>query len=49
LDPNAKTKVLKYLKSYGSHIWGFANQTMRIGLICKRPLYSSHVTKSENQ
>jgi hypothetical protein len=35
LDQSAKTKVLGHLKSYGSHLCGFANQIMEFGPICK--------------
>jgi hypothetical protein len=41
LDPSTKTKVLDYLKSYGSHIWGFANQIVNFGLNCKKHLIYS--------
>jgi hypothetical protein len=37
LDLSAKTMEIGYLKSYGSHIWRFANETISLGLICKKP------------
>jgi hypothetical protein len=36
LDLSAKTMELGYLKSYSSHIWRFAKETMSFGLICKK-------------
>jgi hypothetical protein len=28
-----------YPKSYGSHIWRFANETISFGLICKKATF----------
>jgi hypothetical protein len=39
LDLSAKTMELGYLKSYGSHIWKFAKETMSFGLICKKDTF----------
>jgi hypothetical protein len=36
LDLSAKIMEIGYLKSYGSHIWRFANETISFGLICKK-------------
>jgi hypothetical protein len=36
LDLSAKIMKLGYLKSYGSHIWRFSNETISFGLICKK-------------
>jgi hypothetical protein len=47
LDLSAKTKELGYPKAYGSRMWGFPSQKMWNGLICKKPLNSSHVAKSK--
>lgn len=37
LDLSAKTMKLGCLRSYGSHIWEFANETLSFGPICKKP------------
>jgi hypothetical protein len=36
LDLSAKNMELGYLKSYGSHVWRLANETMRFGPNCKK-------------
>jgi hypothetical protein len=41
LDLSAKTMKLGYLNSYGSHVCGFANETLSFGLICKKPHLNS--------
>jgi hypothetical protein len=39
LDLSAKIMEIGYLKSYGSHIWRFANETISFGLICKKATF----------
>jgi hypothetical protein len=39
LDLSAKTMEIGYLKSYGSHIWRFANETISFGLIWKKATF----------
>ena len=39
LDLSAKIMEIGYLKSYGSHIWRFANETISYGLICKKTAF----------
>jgi hypothetical protein len=46
LDQSVKTKILGHLKSYVSHICGFASEIVRFGLICK-PHHVSYRPKSK--
>jgi hypothetical protein len=39
LDLSAKIMEIGYLKSYGSHIWRFSNETISYGLICKKTTF----------
>jgi hypothetical protein len=39
LDLSAKIMEIGYLRSYGSHIWRFANETLSFGLICKKATF----------
>jgi hypothetical protein len=39
---------LGYLRSYGSHIWRFAKETLTFGLICKSHIWAP-LAKSELQ
>jgi hypothetical protein len=38
-DQSAKIMEIGCLKSYGSHIWGFANETIGFVLICKKTTF----------
>jgi hypothetical protein len=42
LDLSAKTMKLGYLRSYGSYIWKFANETLSFGPICKKATFGLH-------
>jgi hypothetical protein len=37
--PKCKIMEIGYPKSYGSHIWIFANETISFGLICKKTTF----------
>jgi hypothetical protein len=39
LDLSAKIMEIRYLRSYGPHIWRIANETLSFGLICKKATF----------
>jgi hypothetical protein len=49
LDLSAKIMEIGYLKSYGSHIWRFANETISFGLICKKATVGDLFSNAMNQ